>query len=258
MARDLKDVDWQAPWLAPYATVGQRVAAGVAQGQSAAQALNVERPANPAGVRFVRPDQRPPGESYEAYIFRSNCCPTREGLHDFFNGLVWLHFPRVKRRLNHLHAAQIARTGIGPTRGPVRDGLTLFDENAAFLQAPEVLWQALLGKQWQRLFVELRPLWRQTQLVLFGHALLEKLVSPRKSITSHVWWVPAATQSIADMDAWMADDVSADKLASRPFVHLPVLGVPGWCQSNEDPTFYQDLSVFRPAKQLSNLSDTLA
>lgn len=251
MAHDLKRVDWQAPWLAPYATMGQRVVAGVAQGQSSARALNAQQPANPAGVHFVGPDQRPPDESYETYIFRSNCCPTREGLHDFFNGLVWLHFPRVKRRLNHLHVSQIAKDGVGPTRGSVRDGLTVFDENAAFLQAPEVLWQALLAKQWQRLFVELRPIWEQTQLVLFGHALLEKLVSPRKSITSHVWRVQHATQSIAEMDAWVANDVSADKLASRPFAHLPVLGVPGWCAANEDPTFYQDLSVFRPAKQLA-------
>jgi hypothetical protein len=28
-----------------------------------------------------------------------------------------------------------------------------------------------------------------------------------------------------------------------------VLGVPGWCAANEEPAFYADVSVFRPAKK---------
>jgi len=56
-----------------------------------------------------------------------------------------------------------------------------------FLQAPDALWEALVAKDWWRLFGTLRPLWQQAQLLLFGHALLEKLVSPRKPITAHVY-----------------------------------------------------------------------
>jgi hypothetical protein len=37
-------------------------------------------------------------------------------------------------------------------------------------------------------------------------------------------------------------------LASKPFAHLPVLGVPGWWPGNEDPAFYADASVFRASK----------
>lgn len=43
----------------------------------------------------------------------------------------------------------------------------------------------------------------------------------------------------------MAADLSADKLATKPFAHLPVLGVPGWWAGNENPGFYADASVFR-------------
>jgi hypothetical protein len=43
----------------------------------------------------------------------------------------------------------------------------------------------------------------------------------------------------------MAADLSADKLAAKPFAHLPVLGVPGWWAANEDLAFYDDVSVFR-------------
>ena len=245
VASDLAAINWAAPWLAPYLPVGPDVAAMVAAGETGAAALNAALAPQATPVCFVPQSDLPQGEAYESYIFNSNCCPTREGLHDFFNGLAWLKFPLTKRRLNQLHVAQIAQTGIQPVRGPARDGLTVFDENSAFLQAPDALWDALAAKDWQRLFVELRPLWADAHLLLFGHALLEKLVYPRKPITAHVYRAQAASNSIADMDNWIARDVSADKLASKPFAHLPVLGVPGWWAANEDPAFYADASVFR-------------
>jgi len=141
--------------------------------------------------------------------------------------------------------AQIAQTGIQPVRGPARDGLTLFDENAAVLQAPDELWDALAAKDWQSLFGTLRPLWQEASLLLFGHALLEKLVQPRKGITAHVYRASVARQTAAELDAWLAQDLSAEKLATKPFAHLPVLGVPNWWQANEDPQFYADNGVFR-------------
>lgn len=246
----LSAIEWSAPWLAPYAALGQGVAAQVAAGVSTAEALNTALAPNATPVRFVPQTDLPAGMAYESYIFNSNQCPTREGLHDFFNGMAWLVFPQTKRRLNLLHVAQIAQTGIQPVRGPARDGLTLFDENAAFFHGPDVLWQALVAKDWRRLFVDLRAQWAQVQLVLFGHALLEKLVQPRKPITAHVYRARSSTAALDDMDAWMAADLSADKLAAKPFAHLPVLGVPGWWPDNADPAFYADASVFRAPRPL--------
>jgi len=217
------------------------VLAGVAQPDALNQAGAVP-------VCFVPQSELPAGLAYEKYIFDAGRVPTRDGLHDFFNGMVWHSFPLAKKRLNELQATQIARTGIQPERGPARDGLTVFDENAAVLRAPDALWEALVAKDWRRLFVDLRPLWGQARLVLFGHALLEKLVYPRKSITAHVYRVCAASHSLAGMDAWLANDLNADKLARKPFAHLPVLGVPGWWAANEAPAFYDDVSVFRLPK----------
>ena len=249
MAHGLEAIDWAAPWLAPLRQRGHALAVQTDAGGDGvcAQALNSAVPAAP--VRFVPQSSLPVGEAYEAFIGRTGQVPTRDGLHDFFNGLCWLHFPLTKRKLNQLQAAQIASSGIQPVRGPARDALTLVDENAAFLQCPDALWDALVAKDWQRLFGELRPLWAQAQLVLFGHALLEKLVYPRKPITAHVYRAQAATHLIADMDQWMAQDLSAEKLATKPFAHLPVLGVPGWCSANEDPAYYLDATVFRAARQ---------
>jgi hypothetical protein len=242
-------IDWHAAWLDPWRRLGEAAAQGVLAGATQAEALNTVAQAHHLGslpIRFVPQAQLPQGVAHEKYIFDSKRCPTREGLHDFFNGLAWLNFPQTKRRLNHLHVAQIAHSGVAPVRGPARDALTLFDENAALLRTPDALWDALMVKDWQRVFVDLRPLWAQSHLVLFGHALLEKLVYPRKPITAHVYRAYPATDSIADMDTWLAADLSADKLAAKPFAHLPVLGVPGWWAGNAVPGFYEDLTVFRP------------
>ena len=249
----IASINWQAPWLSPWRTLGEPAAHLVLTGTPQPEALNKLAqslwPApHQAPVCFVPQSDLPPGMAYEQYIFNSRQCPTREGLHDFFNALAWMNFPHTKRRLNHLHVAQIAQTGIAPVRGPARDALTLFDENAALLRAPDALWDALVAKDWQQVFGDLRPLWQQSQLTLFGHALLEKLVYPRKSMTAHVYRAHPATDEIVDMDAWLAADLSAEKLASKPFAHLPVLGVPLWWPGNEVPGFYDDPGVFRAAR----------
>ena len=246
-------IDWTVPWLTPFRTAGERASQLIRAGQKPHDTLNsiaeslavaASRPA----VRFVPQSELPPGEAYEKYIFNSKLCPTREGLHDFFNGLCWIHFPATKKRLNALQAAQIEKDGINQQRGAVRDALTVFDENAAFLQAPDALWDALAAKDWHALFVTLRPVWAQAHLVIFGHALLEKLVSPRKPMTAHVYRTHSATTSIANLDAWVAADLNIEKLARKPFAHLPVLGVPGWWPANDHLDFYDDASVFRVPK----------
>ncbi len=237
----LDKVDWARPWLVPYSDLSADLDSDA--GRSVAALLN----ASPhAPLVFVDPSALPPGAAYEQFIFETRSVPTRDNLHDFFNGLCWLRFPQTKKKLNELQATEIAQAGVQPLRGVVRDALTVFDENAAFLSAPEPLWDALIARDWQRLFVGLRPLWQQAQLVLFGHALLEKLVNPRKPITAHIYRAHPAMNSIAALDTWVAADLSADKLAAKPFTPLPVLGVPGWWPENENFSFYDDSFVFRP------------
>ena len=242
----LAAIDWAQPWFAPYRAMGE-AAAQAAQRTSVAAAL--QREAAP-GFRpaFVPQSELPAGQAYEAHIFQTGTVPTRDNLHDFFNGLVWLAFPEAKRRLNELQAAEIARAGIGATRGPLRDALTLFDENGAVLDAPEPLWQALAARDWHTLFVTRRALWSETRLWVFGHALLEKLATPRKALTAHVLRLPppAAGGSAAACDRALARSLAPEYLAQKPFVPLPVLGVPGWWAGNTAANFYDDSKVFRP------------
>ncbi len=238
------DIDWDAPWLADWRALGEPIARQVAAGMPQPEALNT---AGLAPLRFVPQADLPEGQAYEDFIFATGQVPTREGLHDFFNALCWMHFPLAKKRLNQLQAREIARAGVGQVRGPVRDAATVFDENALLIQTSDAVWLALTEHRWIYAFVGLRSEWAHTRLWAFGHAALEKAVQPYKSITVHLWRVPQGVAQ-ADLDAWLAQDLTPEKLAQKPFSPLPLLGVPGWWLANEDPSFYADDSVFRPRR----------
>ena len=197
-------------------------------------------------MRFVRQQDLPADTAYESFIFHHQQIPTRNNAHDFFNGLCWLRFRLSKARLNLLQAQNIATEGVGARRGALRDALTLFDENAALLCAPPLLWQALKHKQWRELFVTQRDGWQPARLVLFGHALLEKLLQPYKGITAHVLCLPMpCLSSDEEVDAWLCQQLTPAFLDTKPFVPLPLAGVPGWWHGNEVPAFFEDKKVFR-------------
>ena len=275
----LADIDWSQPWFTPWRELGEPTARQALQQQSVAEALNAityaakgEASAGSgdiasaasvnttrAGlalgdaneVKFVPQSALPEGQAYEDFIFKTAQVPTRDGLHDFFNGLCWHRFPLAKRRLNQLQAAEIEAQGVRATRGPVRDALTLFDENVVLMHAPDEVWDALQTRDWLKLFVDLRDQWQQVHLVLFGHALVEKLVTPYKSITGHVYRIASEVNPHDEvaLDAWLVQDLQPAKLATKPYEPLPVLGIPGWCAANAERVFYEDINVFRPKRE---------
>jgi len=237
------------PWLSPYLPVAQRVL-NAASSESVADALNAAR-GNPAKTtRFVEQSALPVGEPYESFIARTACVPTRDNLHDLFNGLMWLSYPKTKQRLNTLHAQTIAQHGTTGPRGSLRDALTVFDENAVFLRAPTELIEALSQCDWKTLFMERRAHWQSARLIVFGHALMEKLMHPRKAITAHVWVVKELE------DEAIASTLGLERLTTKAFLPLPVLGVPGWWAANEEPGFYDDADVFRPARSALQKRDS--
>jgi hypothetical protein len=222
---------------------------------------------NDAGqpVRFVPQASLPPGMAYEAFIGATGCVPTRPNLHDFFNGLVWQTFPRIKRALNALQAAQIAAAGsVGKSRGPARDAATIFDENAALLlvqgdAAGHALVDDLRAHRWHQALLEKRALWGAgVEPWLFGHALMEKLAVPRKAITAHVRVVFAPGDVFGLpwnarrdwIDAHVAATLAAEGLTTAAFTPLQVLGIPGWWPG-QDEDFYADAAVFRPPRNIT-------
>ncbi|HZZ10001.1 MAG TPA: DUF3025 domain-containing protein [Paraburkholderia sp.] len=259
-------IDWSQPWLAPLADRGERWrnAARVdyatylrTLNDDARAAAHVTGRGKP--LSFIEQDELPAEASYEGHIAATGGVPTRHNLHDFFNASMWFQFPRIKAALNLRQSMEIDARGIGPTRGPARDALTLFDENAIlFACADPVLAQALRAFDWRTLFIVERNAWRRRcEARVFGHALLEKLVTPYKACTGHAWIVEVEpnyfitddTERRAILDAAVADALSVEAPSSRRFAPLPVLGVPGWWSPNEAPSFYDDPRVFRSGRR---------
>ncbi|CAG2148899.1 hypothetical protein LMG31506_03904 [Cupriavidus yeoncheonensis] len=265
-AASLSAIDWTRPWFLPFAVIGARLAEFVADGVSLHACLNEQAArAGLCNIRglplsFVAQEALPAGTAYESHIHATGAVPTRDNLHDFFNALIWLHFPRAKARLNAIQAEVIGCAGVRAGRGGARDAATLFDENAVlFLSADASLEAALRGFEWQELFVRRREDWgRQCVVVPFGHALLEKMVDPYKSVTAHAWplALPAASARSTLVDDALAISLRAAADAGtlrggRSFAPLPVMGIPGWCNANADAAYYADTTVFRPGRRQS-------
>ena len=260
----LPPIDWAQPW---YDTVRPAFARAAPPPGGFIDAFNTAADAldlrNGAGqpLRFVPQSSLPDGTAYEEFIGATGQVPTRENLHDFFNALVWQTFPLIKRALNTLQAAQIAQAGVGKSRGPARDAATIFDENAALLVVRETpagraLVDDLRAHRWLDALYDKRAMFgRDAEVWLFGHALMEKLVTPRKAITAHTRVVfvgddyfaltPDARRAWIDRD--VATEVAAEGIAPSGFTPLQVLGVPGWWPG-QDPDFYGDTTVFRPRR----------
>jgi len=260
----LSQIDWPRPW---YDSVRPAFEALALDGEAFIEPFN--RHAAALGLatqgglplRFVPQSALPEGTAYEEFIGATGQVPTRDNLHDFFNGLVWQSFPRIKRQLNALQAAQIAQAGVGKSRGPARDAATIFDENAAMLlvrddSAGHAFVDTLRAHCWLAALFEQRALFgRDVHLSLFGHALMEKLVAPRKAITAHTLvifagddvFTLAPNERLAWLDLHVAGRLADEGLSSSAFTPLPVLGVPGWWPG-QDHDFYLDTTVFRPKR----------
>lgn len=263
----LDRIDWQRPWL----TALRPLAASILNAEDWRSALNTAAQAqslcNHRGlpVQFVEQAELPAGIAYEAYISDTGHVPTRHNLHDFFNALMWLAFPRIKTQLNALQSAEINRAGLanaakagaGLARGRLRDAATIFDENAALFITPyRELIAAVRDHRWLDVFLSQRQVFDgECEVQLFGHALMEKLVVPYKAITAHAWPVlvdPAYFALTPRQKRESIDDVVSKQLSEGfltvDFMPLPVMGVPGWSE-NQSSLFYEDATVFRPRRR---------
>jgi len=191
----------------------------------------------------------PPGARdayYEIKVYETGCVETRpDNLHDFFNALAWLAFPRTKARINALHAAEIPREGA--RRGPLRDLLTIFDEGGAIVKCDDLELVSLLESfRWKSLFWENRDQVRASMRILVvGHAVLEQALEPRPGITCKAIVVPAAADPDTAALRWLERRAPGD--SPRILSPLPIFGYPGWHRDGERADFYDDARYFRPA-----------
>ena len=111
-------------------------------------------------IVFVPQAALPSATAYEAFIGETGSVPTRENLHDFFNALVWYHFPLTKNILYEKFLTLRRNRLDHGRRSKPEDWLTLLDEGGEIVDS-------------------------QKNGVIFGHAILENFIlSPDRNINS--------------------------------------------------------------------------
>ena len=192
-------------------------------------------------VRFVPP--RGKRGAYELRVHETGEIETRpDNLHDWFNALCWLAFPRTKARINAMHAAEIPRES--GRRGRLRDLLTILDEGGAIVVcADEELNRLVREFRWKALFWAERERVRQAmRFVVLGHAVLEQALKPWPGITCKALFARPGDDLDETAAAWLAS--RGEGASPRDLAPLPVYGYPGWAD-NERAEFYDDERYFR-------------
>lgn len=182
--------------------------------------------------------------AYELRAFATGEIETRaESLHDWFNALAWLAFPRTKARLNALHTASIPHER--GRRSRLRDLLTIFDEGGAVVLCDdEALLEPLRAHEWRRLFLDRgSEVAERMRFVVLGHAVLEQALDPWPGITCKAILAPREADPDEAAAAWLA--ALAPGATPRELAPLPVFGYPGWWPG-QDAAFYADKRYFRP------------
>ena len=189
--------------------------------------------------------------------------------HDLFNALAWMTFPTTKAVINARHYESLSEAQ-SVNRAPVRDALTLFDEEGVVVVSSDAgLLELVSGFRWKELFWKRRDEVRERMsFMLFGHALYHKALDPFIGMTGKALLlnVPAEFMQLP-LNAQVAQ---ADRLLAacmwdrtrmthgRELSPLPVLGVPGWWKENEQESFYDNTGYFRPGRAGSGMPDQTA
>jgi len=227
----------------------------------AAASPRIPMTAGGSPVRFHLP-QGHAGGHYEQQVFDTGRVETRpRNLHDLFNALAWMAFPRTKAALNARHAERLViETG---ERGPLRDLLTLVDEGGVLVacEAPAEIEVLVREFRWKELFWDRRAeLLRDTRFVLIGHSAYEKALAPYPGITCKGLFLRASRQALAgpvaelvsslDRQAATWLDALPDAATPKQMAPLPVFGYPGWLPDSGRPEFYAERRWFRPGHSL--------
>ncbi len=198
-------------------------------------------------------------EGYEPRIYLRKELQTRlNNWHDFFNALVWLRFPQTKRCLNALHYSQSSQTPQNRQRSPLENRITQFDECGMVIVSRRAEYLELIRQhQWQQLFIDERSAFEQDiRVIVFGHAIYEKALTPYIGMTCHglLFQNNQLLDSILDnnytaLDAAMAGYWEGENADSPTKLQAyPILGTPGlW--PDQDDSFYTDETYFRPKRQ---------
>jgi hypothetical protein len=146
-----------------------------------------------------RGDQRDLLDMYEGHIYLTGIVPTRGGsLHDIWNAMVWLHFPKIKCAINKRHIQELKAQYRFPiaklkNRTKIQDIITRMDEGGCLVAGD--------------------------QRFVVGHGALENITNGIYGFGCIGIPVPInhATDSISNLDALGAKTILSDSLVHQEF-----------------------------------------
>ncbi len=258
-----------SPWLWPYGGDLARFDPRIDHEGAVACRLNDQHSKSvDVEPSFVHSTENLGALEYERRV-QTGLVPTRDVSHDWYNGQVWLAFPKVKQLINVRHiedAHGFQETSRGPSangRSRLRDALTLFDESGAlFLTTKWSMCKALLAHDWRTLLCEQRERWPdRAKVLLVGHGLLDSMDMPHKGLCAKVVPVQVPSLDMRPSELQRLMLLVVEQLRGPGNLSpLPVMGIPGWFSESEAPGFYQDSAVYRakPTRRVSSSHERLA
>jgi len=188
---------------------------------------------------------------YEQHVAKLGAVPSRpEHWHDFFNMVVWAHFPKLRWALNALHVDPKAGP-IDPRNGraPAQNSAATFDESGILvLSTSRAVLDELQALHFKSAFWEHRArLLETTRFWVVGHGMLESLLNPRPGLVARgllmqVPVLPTTEDSDSfrfEIDARVAASIQAWPAARPVLDPIPVLAIPGY-SDNDHAEFYAD------------------
>lgn len=221
-------------------------------------ARSVPRAADAVLPRFVTQRREVLDEvgGYEQHVARLAAVPTRpRNWHDFFNMVVWAHFPKLRWALNALHVDP----NIGPVdprngRAPAQNVAATFDESGVLVvSTSRSLLEDLRALRFKRVFWDRREELAATTIFwVVGHGSLESLLTPHPGLAAKGLLLSVPELPSPDgLDAlrFEIDELAARRIRSWPGARVvldpvPLLGVPGYWE-NDFADFYDDAQHFR-------------
>jgi hypothetical protein len=193
---------------------------------------------------------------YEEHVSQLSAVPTRRSnWHDFFNMVVWAHFPKLRWALNAVHVDPDA----GPKdprngRAPAQNLAATLDEAGMLVTStsPRVLAE-LQALRFKRAFWDMRAeLLETTQFWLVGHGMLESLLTPHTALAARSLLLPVPSHppaNASDDFRWELDARAAAHVhtwrTTRPVLDIiPLLAIPGY-SDNDSAAYYDDPANIR-------------
>ena len=163
----------------------------------------------------------------------------------------------------HYHAA-LKRNTTTPHQGnrsAIENTITLFDECGLIITSSDPsLLDLIRDFKWKELFWHRRDeLTEELRCVVIGHALYEKALNPYIGMTGHAVLVDVddtfnaldnPTQ-INFLDTHVCNLFRSNKeyIATAMLTPFPLLGLPGWINSNDNEEFYNNSHYFRSRRR---------